>query len=363
MKNSFFKARVLTVELTSLCNLRCTYCSVSHPDYRGQTSTLRESDIVNLAQQLDCKKIQLHLHGESTVRKGWAELCQSLTSQGFELSLLSNLSQNFNQFEIEVLSQLDLWVSIDTIDNELFKKMRRGSELGEVLRNLLRINAYRRKKGISHRYKWNSVLCKETLSSLPDLIQAASELGVKFISFCNLTEIKGLEGATSLWKDINQVPFVISELKKNINLLQDLKIDFEFQGLPALSEVETLNMSSLERNPILGHLRRAHPFQASQAVSYPHELKEGQTRLCLDPWSRAVIHADLGVALCERMPPFTQLNELEIRKAISCEAAENYRSGLLSESIPSACRSCSKRPAVDRSELKDALIQYQKNAC
>jgi hypothetical protein len=363
MGNSFFKARLLTIELTSLCNLKCTYCSVSHPDYRGQNSPLTETDIIELSEQLTCKNIQLHLHGESTVRNDWAELCRSLTSKGFEISLLSNLSKHFTDFEISVLAELDLWVSIDTVENDRFKKIRRGSELGEVLTNMLRINAYRRKLNIQRQYKWNSVLCQETISKLPQLIEVASELNVRFISFCNLTEIKGLEGATSIWKVPDQIPGVLEKLKNIVQLLEHYKIGYEFQGLPELRELQTLSIRSLDRNTTGVAARRSHPFQITQAISYPQELKPGQTRLCLDPWSRAVVHADLGVALCERMPPVTKLSGRDLKRAVLCDEAEHYRLGLLSESIPEACRSCSKRPAVERYQLLESLNYYKNNAC
>lgn len=349
---------LLIVELTSLCNLNCVYCSVSHPDYRGSNISLSVDAIIQIANQVGCKKIQLHLHGESTIIKNWVEIADKLLAQGYQVHLLSNLAKDFSQKEIEVLAQIVLSLSIDTLDPHVFKKLRRGSEIGTVLVNLFRIQSERRARGIHRELKWNVVLCQETIDTTYELVEIGVALGVTHFYFCNLSEIEGLEGATSLWKTRESMESSQETLGKVVQFLIQKNIPFEFAGFGQQIQQLISSIQGQQRR-VRAHegLRPQHPFQKSPVVSYFQPVQEGETRLCFDPWKRVVIHSDLGVGLCERMAPIGSLKDQPVSDIVRGEQAEKFRKGLFHGPLEKECVTCSKRKSVAQEEFHSQLSQ------
>jgi organic radical activating enzyme len=349
-------ADLLIVELTSLCNLSCTYCSVSHPEYHGTTSPLNSDEIISIAQKLGCKKIQLHLHGESTIVKGWEQIAEKLINNGYQVHLLSNLAKNFSMKEIEILAQLVLSVSIDTLDSDLFKKIRRGSDLGTVLGNMFRIQAVRKSKGYSQDIKWNVVLCQETLESVFELIEVGVSLGVTQFFFCNLSEIEGLKGITSVLKTEESTERAKQIMRKITKFLDEKQIPFDFSGIgQSIDYLDQLVGANRKYNPEFKDQRSQHPFKKSPIKSYFQSVAPGQTRLCFDPWKRVVIHSDLGVGLCERMAPVGSLKLGAVSEIVQGTEAARFRKGLTSGNLEPECSTCSKRPTVTQTEFLSRL--------
>jgi hypothetical protein len=172
--------RVETVlfALTSNCNLRCTYCAVSLPSYVGSNFEL----------------VQVSGHGETTILPNWAAHCRHFLDRGIAVCITSNFSNVFSDEEIDVLARMKfINVSIDTVDRELLKRLRRKVDLKTILYNMQNVRlraklAYGRDAAFS----WQCTLSDAVIGGLVDWVQMGILYGVKHFTLGNLIEHRGL---------------------------------------------------------------------------------------------------------------------------------------------------------------------------
>jgi len=176
------------VEVTTSCNLRCSYCLVSSPLW--QPGTLPKNAVMSVLNDLKNLKtavIHLHGHGETTIVDGWTDYAKTLLDANIHVSICSNLSKQFNDDEINILSRFaHLAVSLDTLDQEMFKKFRRGGDIKHVLYNMIRIMTMAHKHKRPLRVSWSIVVSDQNIWGLLDLTHCGIMLGVSGLTFCNL---------------------------------------------------------------------------------------------------------------------------------------------------------------------------------
>ncbi|MBM5799967.1 MAG: radical SAM protein [Cyanobacteria bacterium K_DeepCast_35m_m2_023] len=132
--------RTLRVEVTTACNLRCTYCPVSQPWYEPRSMTLDTFDqVLALLADQDPQTLQVHLngHGETTIHPQWLSFAQRVLDLGFRPQLITNLSRPLAVDEAAALARFAvICVSLDTVDPLLLRQMRRSVELKTIEANL-----------------------------------------------------------------------------------------------------------------------------------------------------------------------------------------------------------------------------------
>ena len=181
----------LRISLTPNCNLRCLYCmpksGIKLPD-----ESLNDEELLYLVKLIcktGIKKIRL-TGGEPLLRPKIADLIFKIKSFSDveEISLTTNgiLLENFAQDL--VLAGIDsINLSLDTIDENLFKKITRGGDIDKVF---LGINAV---KKLNIPLKLNSVILKHidkvnTKEQILSLVKFADEesLPIRFIELMPL---------------------------------------------------------------------------------------------------------------------------------------------------------------------------------
>lgn len=176
------------VEVTTRCNLRCSYCLVSSPNWVERT--IGDGMLTKVLHQLverNPKVIHLHGHGETTIVEGWTKYANILLDKGVNVSLCSNLMKTYDELEIDVLSKFShLAVSLDTIDAELFKRLRRGGDIKQVTYNLVRIMSKAKSHNRKLRVSFSVVVCDKNITHLIDLTNYGVQLGISGITLCNL---------------------------------------------------------------------------------------------------------------------------------------------------------------------------------
>ena len=132
---------VAHIELTSRCNLRCVYCAMSQPGYQGTDLDVSCIDeVLNTLEDRRTGLIYVNGHGESTMIKGWDQVCTRMLDRGMRLSIVSNFARRFNDLEVDTLSRFhQICVSCDTMDAELFAELRPKARLATLLENMARI--------------------------------------------------------------------------------------------------------------------------------------------------------------------------------------------------------------------------------
>jgi len=188
-------SRVL-FELTSRCNLKCVYCAVSQPSYHGQDLEVEHESIVSQTFALHPTEVQISGHGETTLVRGWQLLAREFLRRGLPLSLTTNLSKKFSAEEINVLCELTrITVSCDTTDPELFAKLRRGSKLDAMERNLRAIvDTCRARKRQQPYIALNCTVMQQNIGGLVDVVRWALAHKISCVSLVNLVRYPPLEG-------------------------------------------------------------------------------------------------------------------------------------------------------------------------
>ena len=166
-------------EITTNCNLRCTYCSVSLPIYRGEDFDLARIDA--LTEEFATAKVrmvQISGHGETTMIPGWQEICQAFTRHDINVCITSNFSKMFSDAELDALARMvHITVSIDTVDRELLKNLRRKVDLRTILYNVAMVRLRAERIGRKPHFNWQCTLSDAVIDGLPDWIAAQPQSG------------------------------------------------------------------------------------------------------------------------------------------------------------------------------------------
>lgn len=85
------------------------------------------------------------------------------------------------------------------------------------------------------------------------------------------------------------------------------------------------------------------------------------TRLCLDPWGKALIKANGDVWLCCNGALVGNVENQELSDVLNSQQAQDYRKGLLEGKPLPACKHCVDRRACSTEELTTMVKEYYAN--
>jgi molybdenum cofactor biosynthesis enzyme MoaA len=188
------------LDITTRCNLRCVYCAVSHPKYRGADmddaiAGQALSRVLDLAMHNTLEPVDLNGHGETTIREGWTELCFALIERGIRVRLTSNFAKSFSETELEALASMEtIAISVDTANSRLLRNVRRRVDLRQIATNI----AFVRSTALKfHRSPPDFVfLCgvyDKNTSDWEDFARFAVALGITRMEIWSLTLHNGLD--------------------------------------------------------------------------------------------------------------------------------------------------------------------------
>jgi len=328
---------ILMVELTSRCNLRCSYCSKNQPgndNIPGRNEDMKFAiidRIVDFVKEYRPRSILLTGTGETTFLKEWVDICTNFLNIHQLIMLNTNIARTYTQQEVDTLSKFnELRVSIDSADPDEMKKLRSNSDLRTIAFNVLRIKAHSLLQ--KRRIPMLHVNCTVTTVNTFNLLSLAYfciVMGVHSVAFSDVMEFGyadshlGIRSIGAL--DKQQLLQVSSQLNEAISILKNAGIVCIIQ--PSLQAKLTGNNTQKET------------------------LKEGLTRICLQPWTRVTIAADGAVFPCclTEQPNLGYFNNyMDITNSL---ALRDFRKNLLIGNVPPACRICTNAPVGTREQL------------
>ena len=186
---------LVNFEFTTRCNLRCTYCAVSLPDYVGVDFEIDDFD--KLVEQLKARKLKtvnVNGHGETTFVPDWHRRVSALADAGFDITIITNLARKLAPKELALMARMSvITVSIDTHDAKLLRQIRRAVKVETILWNIEAIRrAADEHKLARPRFIWSCVVSDLIAMGLADFVRFGIAHGVNDYVLCNMVEHPGL---------------------------------------------------------------------------------------------------------------------------------------------------------------------------
>ncbi|KAA0577951.1 radical SAM protein [Azospirillum sp. B21] len=188
--------RDVRVDLTTRCNLRCVYCAVSQPFYKGEDMepAILNRLVTELPGFVGNAVVAVNGHGETTAMAGWVDFCRGLLEAGLKLTIITNLARHYTAEEMETLARFHtVQVSIDTFKPDLLKALRRKASVAMIKENIAGIRQAAGQMGLPEPVL--ALSCGLYDLNTPDIGHFAEEaigLGVKGITFWNLVKYPDL---------------------------------------------------------------------------------------------------------------------------------------------------------------------------
>jgi len=184
--------RLLTIETTSLCNLRCVMCGHgTHPrdksyEHFPETLIPRLSGVIRLAAH-----IQLHGLGEPLLNPAFWEML-ALTHENQHVQINSNglLLDRGNVDRVLTTWLGEISFSLDAATPETYRKIR-GADFGRVVENIRYLIAERRRLGRTRPHvSMNMTLMRENIEETVRFVELAHELGAEQVQFGHMNQLE-----------------------------------------------------------------------------------------------------------------------------------------------------------------------------
>ena len=304
----------------SRCNCRCVMCDI----WKGNNNLqqLEESDIEKLLSSLKTFKTKLVVMsgGEALMHPNFFGLCDILRSRKIKITILST-GLLLKKYAEEIIAKTDeVIVSLDG-SQEVHDKIRNipdtFNKLKEGVRQLKNLNK-------EYRVTARCVIQKANFKDLPNIVDAAKDIGLDQISFLNADVSTDAFNRPNLWEDekVGEVKLSLQEVAqfKEIieNLIKTHSRDFK-SGFIAESPEK---------------LRRFYNYYAAF-----HGLCDFPTVTCNAPWVSTVIEADGSVRPCFFHAKIGNIRESTLTESINSPGSISFRKNLDTTTNP-ICKKC-----------------------
>ena len=179
------RLRSVAIEVTSKCNLRCSYCHKADdvleamPGANDDMTDEMIGDLYRYCKETGIKNVTLSLGGETTMLAGWHErIARFLDDPEMQTHMVSNFVRLFTDEDLDALTRFSiLQISFDSSDWKMVRKLR-GADLRTITYNVIRLRQKARELGRSPFLLVNCTLGRDNIGHVGKLAQFCRELGV-----------------------------------------------------------------------------------------------------------------------------------------------------------------------------------------
>lgn len=321
----------MLIELTSRCNLRCSYCPKGQPGNdlvpgRDQDMDLEVFEATRrLVEKYRPGSLLLAGTGETTFAKNWTELCRPFLSiDGASKILNTNLVREYSGEDLDFLLGFDqLVVSLDTSVAQTLRLLRSKSDIKTIVYNIAALRARATLNNTrTPRININCTVTSKSRLELSGLAALCAAIKVDYLQFSDVIEYPNAASVLDI-RSTASLP-----MQERLETLEELN---------SATEICTRNGIAFGIQPSL---------EQSLRDSSCHELAPTgrNTRICYQPWTRLNIAADGQYFPCcvTEQPSLGRIQHEE--DPVNSEAIRIFRERLLSGDMPEACRNCTNAP-------------------
>jgi MoaA/NifB/PqqE/SkfB family radical SAM enzyme len=274
-------------------------------------------------------------HGETTARRGWHEVFEPLVGE-FRISLTTNLARRLPDDEVAFLARIDtLILSLDTVDPDLLRRVRRAADLAVIVDNLRRIRAAAG-PAAGPRFFLNAGVYDRSVMGLEALMRFAVDMGFAHVSFWSLLKYADIDDGLNVRTLAALSP---PEQRRAVQAMDAAARVLAAHGIPYqfVGDFFEAFRRQVEQGDV--------PAAWSQRIFEP--ATAGLTKDCLDPWSYSAIKENGEVYPCCARAPIGRIDATHrYADILDGEPMRQLRWGLLNGELDEACRNCHNRPTI-----------------
>ncbi len=304
----------------SRCNCRCVMCDI----WKGNNNVqqLEESDVEKLLNSLITLKTKLVVMsgGEALMHPNFFRLCDILRSYKIKITILST-GLLLKKYANEIIAKTnEVIVSLDG-SKEVHDKIRNIPEAFNKLKD-----GVAEIKNLNKEYRVTArcVVQKANFKDLPNIVDAAKDIGLDQISFLNADVSTDAFNRPNLWED---------DKVKEVRLSRD-EVDQFKEVIENLINTHSQDFKSgfIAESP--EKLRRFYNYYAAF-----HGLCNFPTVTCNAPWVSAVIEADGSVRPCFFHAKIGNIRDSTLTESLNSSRSISFRKNL-DTSTNLICKKC-----------------------
>ncbi len=198
--------KALSIHLTDMCNNRCIFCVVDAPSQRGD-SVRRDLIEHFLFENREAGYEAVNLHGgEPTMRPDFLDILSRIQQLGYPTIFLQTNARRLSNFEF-ARQVVDRGVSLfivsmhgkdAAVQDAISQSPKSFDQAVAGIRNV---------KKLGQKVRTNTVVCKQNLESLPDIVSFVINLGADHVN------ISAMHPAGMAYKNFAHVTPAYTEIK------------------------------------------------------------------------------------------------------------------------------------------------------
>lgn len=321
----FVKPRVVHIEPTIRCNLKCTHCD--HTYWDRMCPDLTYDGFRHIIDQMpDLNRVVMHGMGEPLLNKDIYRMVEYASKERKLKTIMSSNGIPINETNARKLIANGLQVlsiSVDGATKETYEKIRVRGNFDRLIRNIKRLLDLKKEMNSETPWIYFSMVCmKDNIHEFLKLIDLAKELGVAAVQPQYLHFWGKDQEALGKVKGIN--------IKDEIYGKQNL-----FDNVPK-DEMAGIRQMASEKAAELG-VQLIRPF---------FEWEGGDHTVCHVPWVDIYITADGYAIPCPiqgtdpRLVNFGNLFEKSFDEIWNGDLYKDFRRGLVSDNPSPICKDC-----------------------
>ncbi|MCH7828175.1 MAG: radical SAM protein [Bacteroidetes bacterium] len=318
--NKIYTLPIVILMPHSRCNCRCVMCDI----WKGNNNIkqLEETDIEKLLSSLKTfsTKLVVMSGGEALMHPNFFKLCDILHSRKIKITILST-GLLLKKYAEEIITKTnEVIVSLDG-SQEIHDKIRNipyaFNKLKDGVAELKNLNK-------NYRITARCVIQKTNFKDLPNIIDAAKDIGLDQISFLNADVSTDAFNRPNLWEDekVGEVKLSFEEVAQFKEIIESL----------INTHSKDFKNSFIAESP--DKLRRFYNYYAAF-----YGLCDFSTVTCNAPWVSTVIEADGSVRPCFFHKKIGNIKNHDLVDILNSESAITFRNNL-DLKTNSVCKKC-----------------------